>query len=156
MEKELKTRYATIKYDNEKQLHLLDRKLYLSRELSNQLRKRRTKTIQDEIVAKIDIVMEQVQITLGLFPENLRFELLLFSTAKDAQKELFKRYDRKVNFISFYSRRDNTLYLSARHSELGLVSHELAHVVVEHYFDKSVPVNIHEVLAQHAASRITE
>ena len=153
---ELQTRYATIHYESEKQLHELNRQLRLRGNLAYLLDRREVITVQDEVVAKIDIIMDKVQIVLEMFPEKLTFKLLLFSTAKDAQAELFKRYQKKVNFISFYSRRENTLYLSAQHSELKVIAHELGHVVVEHYFDKSTPAKIHEVMAQYAVRHITD
>lgn len=153
---ELQTRYATLHYQNEKQLHKLNRELVLSRNLAYLLRQRKIMTVHDEVAAKIDVVLEQIQVVLEMFPEKLKFEILLFSTAEDAQEELFKRYGKKVDFISFYSRRENTLYLSAKHSELSVVAHELGHVVVEHYFNRSPPVKIHEVMARYAASHITD
>ena len=153
---ELQTRYATIHYDSEKQLHKLNRELVLSRNLAYLLRRRKIMTVNDEVAAKIDIILEQVQVALEMVPAKLTFDLLLFSTARDAQQELFNRYRKKVDFISFYSRRENVLYLSAKHSKLRVVAHELAHVVVEHYFDRSPPAKIHEVMAQYAASHIAE
>lgn len=153
---ELQTRYATIHYESERQLHELNRKLRLSGNLAYLLDGRKIITVHDEVAAKIDIVMDKVQIVLEMFPDKLAFKLLLFSTAEGAQAELFKRYRKKVNFISFYSRRENTLYLSAQHSELKVIAHELGHVVVEHYFDKSTPAKIHEVMAQYAVRHITD
>ncbi|MBU0480770.1 MAG: hypothetical protein KKG47_06695 [Proteobacteria bacterium] len=153
---ELETRYATIRYGDEQQLHKLNRELILSRNMSYLLRGRRNMTVQDEVAAKIDLVLEQVQLVLEMFPEKLRFEILLFSTAEEAREELFKRYRKKVNFISFYSRKENALYLAAQHSELKVVAHELGHVVVEHYFDRAPPVKIHEVMARYAVDHIAD
>lgn len=153
---ELQTRYATIHYEDVRQLHELNRQLRLSSNLAYLLDRREIITVQDEVAAKIDIIMDKVQIVLEMFPEKLTFKLLLFSTAEEAQAELFRRYRKKVNFISFYSRRENTLYLAAQHSNLKVIAHELGHVVVEHYFDKSTPVKIHEVMAQYAVRHITD
>jgi putative methionine-R-sulfoxide reductase with GAF domain len=152
----LQTRYAIVHYDNEKQIKQLNWELFLSRDLAYQLRSRKIVTSQEEVGAKIDIIVEKVQKVLEMFPENLHFEIRLFATAKEAQDALYKRYGKKVDFISFYSRQENILYLSAEDAELAVVAHEIGHVVVEHYFERSPPVKIHEVLAQFAEKHITD
>lgn len=153
---ELQTRYATLHYDNDEQLQTLNRELLLGGELSWQLRKRSLVTIRDEVTAKIDILVEQVQVVLEMYPERMAFTILLFSDEKAAQAELARRHGERVDFISFYSRRDNTLYLSVKHARLKVVAHELAHVVVQRFSQNSMPNKIHELLAQYAASHIVE
>lgn len=153
---ELQTRYATLHYDNDEQLQALNRELLLGGELSWQLRRRSLVTVQDEVAAKIDILVEQVQTVLEMYPERLAFIILLFSDEKAAQAELARRHGERVDFISFYSRRDNTLYLSVKHARLKVVAHELGHVVVQHFSKNSMPNKIHELLAQYAASHIIE
>jgi hypothetical protein len=61
-----------------------------------------------------------------------------------------------VDYISFYSRRDNLVYLSVRDADLHVVAHEFGHVVVEHYFNRAPPVQMHEVMAQYVESHITD
>ncbi|MBU0483657.1 MAG: hypothetical protein KKB30_03990 [Proteobacteria bacterium] len=153
---ELQTRYATIHYEHANQLQKLNRELVPSKNLVYLLQRHKIMTVNDEVAAKIDIIIEQVQIVLEMFPEKLRFEIMLYSTAAEAQEALFKRYRKKVNYISFYSRRENILYLSAQHGKLGVVAHELGHVVIEHYFNRSPPVKIHELMAQYAERHITD
>lgn len=153
---QLSTRYATLNYSSEEQIHRLNRELVLSRNLAHLLSRRKIITVNDEVAAKIDIIFDQVQVVLEMFPPDLKLEIKLFLTAKEAQNELFEKYGKKVDFISFYSRRENTLYLAAVHGRLGVMAHELAHVVVEHYFDKATPVKVHEVLAQYAEGHITD
>ena len=153
---DLESRYATIHYDNEQQLRKFNSELFLGRNLAFRLREKNIVTFQDEITAKIDLLIDQVQIVLEMFPDKIKFDILLFDNSDEAQKELLHRYGKKVDFISFYSRRDNTLYLSAKDAELKVVAHELGHVVLEHYFKNSPPVKIHELLAQYAASHIAD
>ena len=153
---EIKTKYAVIKYDNSKQLQRLNNTLHLSRGLAYELQKKNTITIQDEIAAKFDILIEKVKVVVDMYPEQLKYDVHLFWTAKDAQNALLKRYNKQVNFISFYSRGDNLLYLSVEDAELHVVAHELGHVVVEHYFGRSPPVRMHEVMAQYAETHISD
>lgn len=153
----LQTRYASIFYTSEKQLQRLNRELILGRRLSYLLDDKKFFTVQDEVAGKIDLLVDRVQVVLEMFPQSkIAFDIEVYSTAKDAQKELFNRYGKKVNFISFYSRRDNLLYLSAKNAQLRVVAHELGHVVIEHYFNRSPPSKIHEVMAQYAEKHIID
>ena len=153
---EFTTSYAVVQYDNIKQLQRLNNNLFLSREMSFELRKREIITVQDEIAAKVDIIIEKAQKVSAMRPPNFHFTIRLFSSAKDAQTALFKRYNKKVKYISFYSRRDNLLYLSVRDADLHVVAHEFGHVVVEHYFNRAPPVQMHEVMAQYVETHITD
>jgi hypothetical protein len=153
---EFTTNYAVVQYDNIKQLQRLNDNLFLSREMSFELRKQKTITVQDEIAAKVDVIIEKAQKVSAMRPSNLQFTIKLFSSAKDAQAALFERYNQKVDYISFYSRRDNLVYLSVRDADLHVVAHEFGHVVVEHYFNRAPPVQMHEVMAQYVESHITD
>lgn len=141
-------------YDTEAQLQRLNDELFLAKNLAIALRERRSVTIQDEIAAKFDVIIERVQNIIDMHPEGMHFEVRLFSSAKDAQNALYEKYKRKVNYISFYSRKDNLVYLSVADGILNVVAHEFGHVIVEHYFERSPPVKMHEVMAQYAEKHI--
>ncbi len=153
---ELKSTYAVIQYGNIQQLRDFNNKIYLGGAMAYELRQRRTFTVQDEVAAKFDIVTEKVQQVVDMHPKKLQYRVHLFTAAKDARQALFERYHKKVKFISFYSRRDNLVYLSVKDARLQILAHELGHVVVEHYFKRSPPVRMHEIMAQYAEKHITD
>ncbi|MBW1940973.1 MAG: hypothetical protein JRI28_06320 [Deltaproteobacteria bacterium] len=152
---ELKTRYTTIIYDDQKQLRKFDDKLYLGR-LRYLLRKRKDITVAEAVKNKVDLITEKVETVLEMFPNPLKFTLVLLSTPRDVQNAYQKIYGRKVNYIAFYSPKENTVFISVKRAKLRVLAHEFGHVVVENYFEVSPPAKIHEVLAQFAETHITD
>ena len=59
-----------------------------------------------------------------------------------------------VDFIAFYSPKTKTVYFSLKDLYLKVFAHELAHAVIDHYFEKAPPTKIHEMLAQYVENQL--
>ncbi len=151
---ELKTRYATLTYSNEKQLNHLNYKLYFGK--FSHLVEKENSGIADEIKNKIDMVVEKNESFLEMFPENLDFKIKLFSNASEVRQAYFELYEKKVDFIAFYSPENDTIYLSEKNINIKILSHEIAHAIFENYFEISPPQKIHELIAQFAEKHILD
>ena len=79
---ELESRYATITYSDDGDLRDFNHDLYMGR-LKSRI-KGSTDTIEEEVVAKINFIVEKVMSTLDMFPPGLRFsiEILLIHQLK--------------------------------------------------------------------------
>jgi len=152
---EIKTRYATIVYDNMEVLRKFNRELYLGR-LKYQLPSGASETIEEEVKDKIDLIIEKVQVVLDMFPKSIHFSIVIHLSTNGVQKDFQRIYNKNVDYIAFFSPGENTVFYSADNATLRVVSHEIGHVVAEHYFTVSPPPKIHEVLAQYAETHITD
>lgn len=152
---EIKSRYASITYDNLETLRKFNRNLYMGR-LKYLLSKRRSETVQDEVINKINLIVEKVETVLDMFPGSLQFHIVIHSSQKGVHQEFMRLYKKKVNYIAFYSPGINTVFYSANKTKLRVVAHEIGHVVAENYFAISPPPKIHEVLAQYAELHVTD
>ena len=153
---ELKTRYATVRYNDIEILREFNDELYLGRHLAYQLRKLPAITVADEVRNKLNVVVEKVETILDMFPPILYFTLVLLPTDDDVQAVCFKKYGKRVDRIAYYSLSEKTIYISVRDVNLRILAHELGHMVVNHYFKVRPPYKIHEVLAQYAEVHITD
>ncbi len=153
---EIKTRYATIYFSDYDLLRSFNKKLYLGRRLNYLLRNRRLMNVSDEVGAKVDIVVEKVETVLDMFPQFVRFSLVLLPSAKDVRRVYYKKYGRRVDHIAYYSLSEKTIYVSVRDVNLRVLSHEIGHMIVDHYFKVRPPYKIHEVLAQYAEQHVTD
>lgn len=153
---ELEGRIVTLRYQAEADLQRFNRMLYPGKEISLKLQQRHLLSVHDEVVAKIELLTERIESVLEMRPSPYHFTLELFTTPDQAQAALVSRTGIAVNFISFYSRRENTIYLAVANTTLRLVAHEIAHVVTEHYFSPSPPGKIHEIMAQYAAMHLLD
>ena len=152
---ELESRYATITYFDHDDLRQLNNELYMGR-LRSQIRKSSGDTIEDEVIAKIDFIVEKVMVVLDMFPRQLRFSIVIHPNEREVQKDFYRIYNVNVDYIAFYSPSKNRVFYSADNAYLRVVAHEIGHVVVENYFTISPPQRIHEVMAQFAERHVTD
>lgn len=145
---DLKTRYVTIFYENEKLLTEFNKEIRLG-SLSYLLKNKKIITIEDEVINKVDVIVERVQDVLSMYPKEVSFKIVLLSKSNDVQVIFKNKYKRDVDYIAFYSPNDKTIYLSVKDIDLGILVHEVAHVIVDLYYGTPTPSKIHEVLAQY-------
>ncbi len=152
---ELKTRYAAIEYSTEDHLRKFNKEISLG-SLSYLLRNEKSITAGDEIKSKIDVIVERVEAILEMHPKEVKFTVSLLPS-EDAVQEIYRRkYGRSVDFISFYSPRDKTIYVSVKDIDMAVLAHEIAHAIIDFYYGISTPSKIHEVLAQYVESHLRD
>ena len=153
---QLKTRYATVHYAETELLYEFDDELYIGRQLGRMLKGMRSVSRQDDIKNKIDLVVEKVELVLDMFPATIHFTLVLLPSRKDVQKIYRDKYGKEVDHIAYYSLTEKTIYIAVDDASLRVFSHEVAHMIVDHYFEVRPPYRIHEVLAQYAEEHVTD
>lgn len=153
---ELKTRYATVQYEDTKLLYDFDDELYVGRQLGRMLKGMRSMSRQDDIKNKIDLVVEKVETVLDMFPAKIHFTLVLLPTRKDVQRVYHQKYGKAVDHIAYYSLSEKTIYIAVDDASLRVFSHEVAHMIVDYFFEVRPPYRIHEVLAQYAEKHVTD
>jgi hypothetical protein len=152
---QLESRYATIIYDSDDLLKEFNSGVRLG-SLSYLMGRKSSMTISDEVKNKIDVIVEKVQIVLEMFPKPFKYKVMLVSSAKEVRKIYRSKYNRDVDFISFYSPGDRTVYISTDDVNLRIFGHETAHAVIDQYFKVSPAVKIHEMLAKYAEAHLED
>jgi len=152
---ELKSRYAAVVYDNDDQLRRFNKAISLGI-LSYLLRDRKSVTVGDEARNKVDVLIERVEAILSMYPKEVRFTLVLLSSDKEVQDVFRQKYGKDVDYISFYSPRDKTIYVSVRDVDIGILAHETAHMIIDLYYGTGTPEKIHELLAQYVESHLKD
>ena len=153
---EIKSRYATIIYDSQKTLRKFNDELYVGGSLRAKVKRQGGDTIEDDVRAKINVIVEKAMVVLDMYPSNLKFSIVIHPDKKGVAADFMRIYNKRVNYIAFYSPSKDTIFFSANNGRLRVVAHEIGHVVAEHYFAISPPPRIHEVLAQYAEKHITD
>ena len=150
---ELQSRHARIQYDDREALRDFNYELYMGR-LKNQVPK--GDTIEQEVAAKIDFIVNRVMQVLDMYRHNLKFTIVVRRSKSEVKQDFKRLYNVNVNYIAFYAPSENTVFFAADKAQLKVVAHEIGHVVAENYFTVSPPPKIHEVLAQYAEKHITD
>lgn len=153
---EVKSRYVTLIYSNQEFLDTFNENLSLNEKLSYSMRKKNVITISDEVLAKVDIIVEKAQIVLDMFPNNYHIQLILLPDVQAVAKVYKEKYGKQVSYLAYYSLSEKTIYVSVQDTELQVLAHEIGHSVVDHYFDVRPPYHIHELMAQFTEKHITD
>jgi len=153
---EIKSRYVTVQFASRELLSEFNEELELGRKLNSYAKKRPVVTVEDEVLAKVDTVVEQAETILEMFPDKLHIRIVLLADQDEVARVFMQKYNKKVNYLAFYSLSEDTIYLSVEDVNLSILAHEIAHAIVDHYFDVRPPYNIHELMAQFVEKRINE
>jgi len=151
-----KSRYVTLKYSDKQLLHDFNDQLFLGRKLSYYLRNKEIITVEDEVLAKLDTIIEKAETVLEMFPADLHITFVLLPSRKEVNSMYLEKYEKKANHIAYYSLLEDTIYISVKDTKLRVIAHEIGHAIVDHYFQVRPPYNIHELLAQFTEKHITD
>jgi hypothetical protein len=148
-------KYVTLKYGSQEVLRSFDDQIYLGRSLRSMMQKN-TVTVQDEVLAKVDLVVEKAETVLDMFPNKLHFTLILLPDSDGVSRVFYQNYHKRVNYLSFYSLSQKAIYISVDDANIHILAHEIGHAIVDHYFKVRPPYNIHELMAQFVEKHITD
>lgn len=151
-----KSRYATLRYANQEILREFNDQIDLGRKLNYFLRKKNIVTIEDEVLAKIDTIIEKAEIVLDMFPDNLHITVVLLKNSSEVSRVFMEKYGKRASHIAYYSLSEDTIYISVSDARLRVLAHEIGHAVVDHFFKVRPPYNIHELMAQFTEKHITD
>ncbi len=149
-------RFATLRYASMEALREFNDELYLGGSLGRMLRKKKLMTVEAEALAKVEILVEKAQVVLDMFPDNMHITVVILADAEDVRRVYKQRYGRSARHIAYYSLKEDTIYISADDTSLEVISHEIGHAVVDHYFKVRPPYNIHELMAQFTSKHIQD
>lgn len=154
--KEAKSRYVTLHYSSQELLGDFNDQIELGNKLNAFARKKPVVTVEDEILAKIDIIVEKAETVLEMFPDQLRINIVLLAGAGDVAEVFKEKYGKDADHIAFYSLSEDAIYISVDDAELRVLAHEIGHAIVDHYFKVRPPYNVHELMAQFVEKRVAE
>jgi len=153
---EAKSRYVTLQYDGKRLLREFNDKLIMGRKLSAMMRKKNVETVEDEVLAKVDLIVEKTQVVLDMFPEKIHITLVLLTDVYAVGDMYMQKYGKRQKNIAYYSLSEKTIYISVDDTNLRVIAHEMGHAVADQYFEVRPPYKIHELMAQFAEKHITD
>lgn len=147
-------RFVSIQCQSRDDLHEFNDNIYLGKTLSRQILRKDVITVEDEVNAKVDFIVAKVQTVLNMYPRGIHFTLVILHDKKAVGRAYNQAYHKKVNYKAYYSLSRKTVYISADDASLRVLSHEIGHMVVDHFFKVRPPYNIHELMAQFAEKHV--
>jgi len=149
------SRYFTVLWNKPELLREFNDNLAIGR-LNRFIQKGNIVTVEDEVYAKLDVILEKAQIVLDMFPKGIKVTLVLLPDRRAVTAMYQQKYGKAADNIAYYSLSENTIYVSVNDANLRVVTHELGHAIVNHYFTERPPYNIHELMAQFVEKHISD
>ncbi len=150
---ELRTRYANVSYEREKQLLEFNHRISIKR-LSDLKKSSGLLTVEDEVRYKLDSLVEKIELLLHVCPRELKFDIKLVNTSDDVQEYYKNKYGIKPDYVAFYSRQNKMVFISVNDIRNSVLAHELTHVIVDQYFTNTPSPVIQEILAHFVETHI--
>lgn len=150
---EITTAFTQIRYADDQLLGVFNQKI-TSSSFGFGFGKKTGSNPRETAHQQVDQLVGRVQEILDMRPAGLKFTIVLLPGPADVQKIYRQQYQRNVDFIAFYSPRDETVYFAVNKLQRNVFAHEIAHAIIDRYFDKAPPVKIHELLAQYVEKQL--
>ena len=110
--------------------------------------------VLEEICRRLDNLFNEVKELLDMYPKIAKVNIKIFRDRMELNKEYFKIFGKNEGYRSFYINKYNTIYTSEADITDSIMSHEMAHVVIDHYFKVIPPEKLAEILASYVDAHL--
>ena len=155
----LKTGYFTIEYESSVDLNtvagrLNSRGLFSSGFFS--LPSPLPSTPEEEVAWRVDRLLKHVEEMLGMYPSNFKLAIKIFKSDVSLAEAYFRMMGSRQNYQAFYIYQYRTIYTSEYGVSDSVMSHEMAHAVIDSYFSANPPPKVAEILATYVDAHLEE
>jgi len=155
--KNFATRYTTVLYQDDADLQTFHEKIQ-SRPADWSIRKLFSQTEkednQKQISRNIDLLFERVQEILDMHKKMPRITIRIYPDKKALRQAYMEIYQEECRIRAWYRYKDNSVYLTVADLQAGMLAHELAHAIIDHYLVVKPPAASAEILARYVDSHL--
>lgn len=108
------------------------------------------------IEKKVDSIFERVQSILDMRKKMRKVTINLFQDKKQLHDAYYKLTKQECRVRAWYSYETNSAYVQLTDLHAGMLAHELAHAIIDHYLLIPPPRAAAEILARYVDSHISE
>ncbi len=156
--KTVKTKYLNLHYQNDADLKKFDKQIKAVKKFdsfSSFSSANKSDKAHSALAKKVDTLVEKVQLILDM-RKPITVNVRIYSDKEALDQAYFKIYKKKKSLRAWYLFEYNTIYLNARDLFAGMLAHEIAHAVVDHYLDVRPPRATAEILARYVDGHLND
>ena len=110
--------------------------------------------LKDKVKTKVDVLFERVQNILDMRKKMEKVTINIYENKDQLKDAFFRIYKRQCRIRAWYRYRNNTVYINVRDLNEGMLAHELAHAIIDHYLSIRPPRATAEILARYVDSHL--
>ncbi len=115
---------------------------------------KRPDTIHEEISAKVDNLYERVQEILDMRKKSPKVFITIYPDRKALDQAYYEIYQSENNIRAWYIFDNNTIYININDVHEGMLAHEMAHSIIDHFLLVRPPAASAEILARFVDAHI--
>jgi len=155
---ELETQHTIIKYQSMEDLKSFDKNIdYHSISSGIEgflLFSSGKKDINERIEGKVDALYRRVRDILGMRKPMKKMIINVYSDSRQLKDAFFRIYNKEGQFRAWYIYEVNTIYISVDDLHEGILAHEMAHSIIDHYLLVRPPSESAEILARYVDAHL--
>lgn len=148
----IETKHTIIQYENLKDLKKFEGKIDYSQDESvfkGLFFSSTSNDLKEAIHKKVEALFERVQEILDMRTKLNKIILNIYPN-KNRLDEIYHHITgTKCQIRSWYIYESNTIYINANDIHEGILAHEMAHAIIDHYFSVRPPRTTAEILARY-------
>ena len=148
----IETKHTIIDYQSPEDLKTFNKKVvyYSARwNLKSLFSPSGSNSLPDKLKKKVDALYERVQEILDMRKRMNKVIINISHDEKQLHAAFYKIFKKKCSVRAFYIYKYNTIYINADDLNEGMLAHELAHAIIDHYFTVRPPEATAEILARY-------
>ena len=142
---QLETKFGPVLYETNEQIIDYERSLGPKDNPDSH----RTNPSLETIISRHENLFEEVCAKLDIYLNDIKTTVRIVASLDQLRAE-YKRYvpnsDKAVT--AFYSHQDKTIWYSQERLSYGIILHETAHAVMDHYFIRPIPAGVDELVSE--------
>ncbi|MCG8685311.1 MAG: hypothetical protein MI892_10575 [Desulfobacterales bacterium] len=154
--KRINTRYLMIQYQSRGDLERFDRGIEPVKHVAGFLGFKSSEGPKtNSLSEKLDLLVKKVQLILDM-QKPIMVNLRIYPGPKELKIAYFKLYKKQNQPRAWYLYETNTIYMNAQDVSSGMLAHEIAHAVIDHYLEARPPRATAEILARYVDAHLND
>jgi hypothetical protein len=155
----VETGYLRIRYRNLKSLVLFDQKIDYQPRPGRPRLKFQTgddTSLERGIITKVNAIFEKVQEILDMRKKYKKVTVNIYDNSEGLKRAFREIYKTSSRLRAWYIYENNTIYLNVEDLHQGMLAHEMAHSIIDHYLKVRPPYASAEILARYVDSHLVK
>ncbi len=110
--------------------------------------------LESMLISKVDAIFERAETILDMRKPMEKISINIYPDFSELKHAYSIIYRGKCHVRAWYRFRTNTVYTNVEDVHAGMLAHELAHGIIDHFFKIKPPSETAEILARHVDSHL--
>ena len=153
----LETKHTTVYYQSFDDLKKFNHKIKYEQEewgVEQLFSTHGPNNLMERIAIKVDALFERAQGILDMRKKMNKVSINIYHDKEQLNDAYSSIYKRPSRFRAWYRYTNNTVYINVNDLHEGMLAHELAHSIIDHYLVFRPPAATAEILARYVDSHL--